>query len=393
MRIVHINGFLYGSTGELIKNLVSFSGSEKIENFIFAPNTKTNRRYIKGFKNLFLFGNFLERNFHIFVSRIIGSYSFLSFFSTLRVISKIKRINPQIIHIHTIHSGFINLWLIVRYVNKFNIKVFWTFHDLWPITGKCTHYSYVKCEKWKTNCNKCPLISDYPKSFFDITKTLFRVKKRIIKSIKNLTVIVASNWMSNQVKMSFLSRSKIVIVPNGVDQDIFNFNEEPKIKDQIISISSSWSLKKGYELLKEFVRKLPLNYNLLIIGLNSNQIEFFKDYKNTTPLGKVEDKFKLSKLIQSSSALINFSAEESFGLTTYESLSCGTPVIVSNRTALVENIDESNGIIANYTIDSFINAVNTIKIRSYDYNKIFQNSKKFSINNMILSYFNLYTNS
>ena len=27
MRIVHINGFLYGSTGELIKNLVSFSGS------------------------------------------------------------------------------------------------------------------------------------------------------------------------------------------------------------------------------------------------------------------------------------------------------------------------------------------------------------------------------
>ena len=39
-----------------------------------------------------------------------------------------------------------------EYLKKKKIKVVWTMHDNWAITGHCAYFDLRKCEKWKSGC-------------------------------------------------------------------------------------------------------------------------------------------------------------------------------------------------------------------------------------------------
>ena len=62
------------------------------------------------------------------------------------LISTIETINPDVIHLHWINGGFLDISTIA----KFNKPVFWTLHDIWPLTGGC-HYS-GECNKYENEC-------------------------------------------------------------------------------------------------------------------------------------------------------------------------------------------------------------------------------------------------
>ena len=137
-------------------------------------------------------------------------HGFGSRIATLILVKKIKRINPDIIHLHNIHGYYINFIVLFNFLKKEKIPVVWTFHDCWSITGHCTHFDFVECDKWKTECFKCPQTQEYPKSFFvDRSKKNYYLKKRLFNSLDNLTIVCVSRWLEGVVGKSFLKKFQV----------------------------------------------------------------------------------------------------------------------------------------------------------------------------------------
>ena len=91
---------------------------------------------------------------------------------------------------------------------------------------------------------------------------------------------------------------------------------------------------------------------------------------------------------------MNLSYEETFGLTTIEGMSCGTPGIVYNCTASPELISESTGLIVEPGNILMLNeAINTIlnKGKEYYFSKCRQRVEDlFNIEDRHQEYMNLY---
>jgi len=112
---------------------------------------------------------------HAILTRCFDLHGLGSYFSTRKLIRKIKDIKPDIIHLHNIHGYYLNYNVLFKYLNRKSIPVVWTLHDCWAFTGHCTHFVTANCYKWRTECNHCPLTREYPKSFIDNSKFNFRL--------------------------------------------------------------------------------------------------------------------------------------------------------------------------------------------------------------------------
>ena len=101
---------------------------------------------------------------HGLETRLFDRHCLGSRIATRKLISQIQDIKPDIIHLHHLHGYYINIKILFDYLSSAKIPVIWTFHDCWSFTGHCTHFDFVGCEKWKTECHHCEQKTEYPKS-------------------------------------------------------------------------------------------------------------------------------------------------------------------------------------------------------------------------------------
>ena len=127
--------------------------------------------------------------------------------------NKINNLSPDIINLHWINDGFLN----IRGFKKLNKPIVWTLHDMWAFTGGC-HYAF-DCEKYKEKCGKCPqLIS---KKNNDLSRKILKYKFKSWREI-NLTIATPSKWLARCAKESSLFKhKKIVVIPNGLDINVY----------------------------------------------------------------------------------------------------------------------------------------------------------------------------
>lgn len=297
-------------------------------------------------------GSKLDILLHGLQTRLFDRHGLGSRRATLRLVKLINKIKPDIIHLHNLHGYYINIEILFSFLASNNIPVVWTFHDCWPMTGHCTYFDYIRCDKWKTECFGCPLKNEYPASFgLDRSKKNYQLKKTIFNSINQLTIVTVSKWLGNIVQDSYLKNCKIRVINNGIDTDIFHPVTSFKIREQlnlenkfvILGVASIWSPRKG---LADFIRLsflLNSNFIIILVGLNDEQITNLPD--NIIGISRTENQHELSEFYSIADIFVNPSVEETFGLTTVEALSCGTPAIVYNATACPEVLSEDTGFI------------------------------------------------
>jgi len=88
---------------------------------------------------------------------------------------------------------------------------------------------------------------------------------------------------------------------------------------------------------------LPENIILLLVGINDKKM--FAYETNIKCFSRTENQDELAELYSISEILLCLSYKESFGLTPVEAMSCGTPSIVYDNTALVELLTKDTGTI------------------------------------------------
>tara|TARA_B100000900_G_scaffold386369_1_gene376788 strand:+ start:1497 stop:2711 length:1215 start_codon:yes stop_codon:yes gene_type:complete len=339
--------------------------------------------------------------FHGLITRLFDLHGFGSRIATLILVKKIKRIKPDIIHLHHIHGYYINFIVLFNFLKKERIPVVWTFHDCWSITGHCTHFDFVECDKWKTECFKCPQTQEYPKSFFiDRSKKNYYLKKRLFNSLDNLTIVCVSKWLEGVVSKSFLKKVPRKIILNGIDTSLFTPNhikiEKNKFNGKfiILGVAANWNDRKGLSDFFKLSKLLSKSDIIILVGLTESQIRNLP--KNIIGVSKTENQTELSDFYNISDVFLNLSVEETFGLTTAEALACGTPAIVYDSTASPELIDNKTGIIVKKgRIQDLLVAVNTVKNKGSSFYSESCRERAINLFNKdirFMDYFKLYNN-
>lgn len=293
-------------------------------------------------------GNKFDVYLHAGLSRIFDNVGFYSKHATKKFIKWLKDYDPDIIHLHNIHGYYINLKILFNYLKKCNKKIIWTLHDCWSFTGHCSHFDYIKCNKWRDCCNHCPQKNEYPKTIlFDNSNKNFILKKQLFTGIKNLTIVTPSQWLANLVKQSFLKYYDVKVIYNGIDLNVFkptpsNFRQKYNIENKfvILGVANIWTQRKGLNDFIELSKILDNKFQIVLVGLNQEQLKEIP--KNIIGIEKTNSTIELAQIYSTANVFVNFTYEDNYPSVNLEAQACGTPVITYDTGGSIESVMKEN---------------------------------------------------
>ena len=236
----------------------------------------------------------------------------------------------DIIHLHGLTG-----WMGMRGLNALipeGSPVFWTTHDLWPLSGGCILYS--GCDGYQKDCGNCPIMRTGVKSW---AKYELKLKEKFIED-KHIQPIANSRWMASHVEHShvFGGATEVPVIPPIVDPTYF-VTEIPDIREdlqidpakKVISLGAR-AVTDRYKGIPEFLELLSERDELarqcviLLFGEGELEIPHNLDVRL---MGRLNSAEKLAQVYASSDVFVSPSMMETFGMALAEAQACGTPVI------------------------------------------------------------------
>lgn len=257
--------------------------------------------------------------------------------------------NPDLVWLHNLHGYYINIEILFRWIKtRPNMEVRWTLHDCWAFTGHCSHFSYVKCDRWKEKCFQCPQKKEYPKGLFlDNSFENYRRKKKAFCGVENMTVITPSKWLADLVKQSFLKDYPVEVVHNTIDTDVFrptpsNFREHYGLQDKkiVLGVASSWGERKGMYDFFKLSELLDISFRIVMIGLSGEQIK--KLPSSIIGIERTNSSSQLAEIYTAADVFVNLTYEDNYPTVNLEAQACGTPCITYRTGGSVESVPEDN---------------------------------------------------
>lgn len=345
MKILQVNVvYNTGSTGKIVYDIHTELKKQNIGSIVCYG-----RGEVVNEKNVYKICSELYSDINHFYADFTGVLYGGCFLSTNKLISIIKKEKPDIVHLHCLNGFFINIYRIITWLKKHNIKTVLTLHAEFMYTGGCG-YS-IDCNQWCTSAGcgltKCPLYrSDMKVWFFDRSRTMWkRMKKAFLGFDKNLVVTSVSPWLMERASRSpILSNKKHYVILNGIDTDVFcpqnktdinSIKKELGIKNEPIIFHATAGfnnnpnhIKGGYYII-ELAKRMP-DVKFVVAGNAQTGMDL---PKNIILLGKVADKKRLAKLYSMANLSVITSKKETFSMIVAESLCCGTPIVGFNAGA------------------------------------------------------------
>lgn len=347
MKLVSINTVCNGSTGKIMGSISRESRNDGFEVFCIYGRRKG---YIDiPCKKI---GGPFSFLYHVFITTIFDAHGHGSYFKTKELVRELKKINPDIIHLHNIHGYYINYKILFYYLrNEYQGKIFWTLHDCLPMTGHCAYFDYIHCDRWKKGCHDCPNKKNYPISLvFDRSKKNYEEKKKLFADPR-ITIITPSIWLQNIVSKSFLKICNVKTINNGIDLEIFKPKKDetiydkyniPKDKKVILGVASIWEKRKGFDDFLSLADEISDEYVIVLVGLNDRQIKEVENYRNIIPIKRTENQVDLATLYSLSYCLLNPTYEDNYPTVNIEALACNTRVVCYDTGGCVEQAKNKN---------------------------------------------------
>lgn len=287
----------------------------------------------------------LDYRLHGVQTRVFDRHGFGSKRATRAFLQQVKAYAPDVIWLHNIHGYYINIELLFQYLKTCGKKIYWTLHDCWAFTGHCTHFDFIGCDRWKTDCFQCPQKGEYPKSFvFDNSKNNYQRKKAAFTGVPNLTLIVPSQWLGNLVKQSFLQEYPIEVRYNTIDTTIFkptesNFREKYNLLDKkiVLGVASTWTPRKGLQDFFKLAQMLDDSYRIVLVGLNDAQMQNLP--KNIIGIKRTNSLQELAEIYTAADVFVNPTYEDNYPTVNLEAQACGTPVITYDTGGARETVN------------------------------------------------------
>jgi len=190
-----------------------------------------------------------------------------------------------------------------------------------------------------------------------VTYDLYRrnpLSRCIFKNVAEIHIVPSKSLLRFLDDLS-IPRTKIRVIPNGVDVEKFRPCRETKIENLLLFVGRLDPVK-GLHVLLQSLEYLETPVKLVIIGpqwsrtysekilaLAKNVDE--KNIHSVTYMGGLKQE-KIIEWYQKASVFVLPSLSESFGIVNLEALSCEIPVVASNVGGIPEVVhDHENGIL------------------------------------------------
>lgn len=376
-------------------NIADIARKEGHEVYVSYPDSNSNRK--KKADGDILIGNRFARNLHLQLAKLTGFNGCFSIFDTWRFLKKIDKIKPDIIHLHNLHNCYINLPMLFKYIKRHDVKVIWTLHDCWAFTGQCPHFTMVKCDKWETGCCSCPSYKDYPCSFVDRTKTMYKLKKKWFTGVKDMTIVTPSGWLADLVKQSYLKNYNVKVINNGINLSVFkpaesDFREKHGLQNKyiVLGVASPWGERKGLDVFLKLSERLDDRYKIVLVGLSKEQKENLPS--NIIGFERTANQAELAQVYTAADVFANPTREDNFPTVNIEALACGTPVVTFNTGGSSEMLDRDCGSVAACDdIDAFEKKIRFVcENKPYSRENCIKRAKGFDMNDKFEEYVRLY---
>ncbi|MBO7292976.1 MAG: glycosyltransferase [Clostridia bacterium] len=272
------------------------------------------------------------------LSRFTGLMYGGCFFSTTRLIRIIKREKPDIVHLHCLNGYFVNIYRLVTWLKRQEIKTVLTLHAEFMHTANCG-YAF-ECEGWKTGCGSCPRLRQETGSLlFDRTHASWRKMEKAFRGFGDTLVVTSvSSWLRERAEVSPILRDKKhEVVFNGLDTDVFSYRREAALRAElglgevrvVFHATPAFTLapghnKGGYYINELAWRLADKGVKVVVAGPYTEGVE---PADNVILLGRVADRERLAALYSMADVTVLASERETFSMVTAESLACGTPVV------------------------------------------------------------------
>ena len=395
MKIVQINSLPNGSTGKIAIQLNDMVNKKPNWNGLFFCGNweKTSLREVH------YWGLRFENKLSALLSMLSGFQNMFSVLGTLSLIYKLKRIKPDVIHIHNVHLWVINIPLLMKYIKKKHIKTVWTLHDCWSFTGHCPYFTLINCNKWKSGCYNCPQYMEYPKSFIDNSKYMWKLKKKWFSGVKNMTIVTPSEWLARLVKKSYLKDYTVRVINNGIDLDVFkprdsDFRDKqgiPRNKYIILGVAFDWGKRKGLDVFVKLAKILDeKKYQIVLVGTDCNVDKILTE--NIISIHRTQNQQELAEIYSAADLFVNPSREDNFPTVNIESIACGTPVVTFRTGGSPEIIDETCGSVVDCDdVDTLENEIHRIcETKPYSEKACLERAKTFDNRKRFEEYIKLY---
>lgn len=334
----------------------------------------------------------MDVNIHAMSTRIFDNTGFGSKRATRKFLKWVEEYKPDVIHLHNLHGYYIHIGLLFDFLKKYNKPVVWTLHDCWTFTGHCPHYSFVQCDKWLTECYKCPLKGEYPaSSVFDRSKKNYRQKKQFFNGVKNMTIVTPSQWLKEEVEKSFLKNYTVKVIHNGIDTEIFkplqsDFKAKHGLEGKkiVLGVANVWTKRKGIDDFIRLAEHLPQSYKIVLVGdLRGENIP-----KSILHISHTDSQQELAEIYSVAEVFLNPTYEDTFPTTNLESLACGTPVLTYRTGGSPESLNACCGAVVPMGDTAALE--NQIFNIHYDREKCYEQGLSFERKTRFEDYVNLY---
>ncbi len=389
MKVAFINSVAgFGSTGRLVSTL---SMMETVEGKVYYGRKEDSSN-----ANSIRFTGSVGNVEHAVCTYLFDSHGFHNAIETKRMLKDLDEFNPDIVHLHNLHGYYIHVGILFDYLKKKNKKVIWTLHDCWSMTGHCAHFDGIGCNKWKEKCYDCPITKEYPFSWnkHNVTKNYER-KKEVFTSIQdNLTIVTPSSWLANVVKESYLKECNVMTIHNGIDLNVFKYNEKSSFRKQyhledkfiVLAVASVWDNSKGLDHLIKLASVLPENIKLVEVGSNKSEIPNVLNIPRTNSISELRD------IYNSADVFINLTRQDTFPTVNIEAMACGLPVLTYKTGGSPEILTSDTGIVIEKNdLDTMKDTIIELsKNNTFKKEDCIRNASKYSLENMYQEYLELY---
>lgn len=334
-----------GSTGKIAEQINQMAASRGWKTY-FAYG----RSCCPGESERIHVGNIFQVYEHYAEHRLFDNDGLASRLATRQLVSRIKKIRPDIIHLHNIHDHWLNYRILFEYLNTLDIPIVWTQHDCWAFTGGCAYFSMRNCFRWwDGGCNhSCPKRA---RKIIEKTKRHYELKQKLFTATKNMTLVPVSHWLEGLERKSFLKCHNIVTIHNGIDISIFRPMDCTNVRRKygigesqyVIGVANQWSARKGFD---DFVRlsesELLGGVKIVLVALNAEQVKKAKLY-GIIGIPRTENVRDLAELYSGAMMFLNLTYEDNYPTTNLEAMACGTPVLTYRTGGSPEAVTQETG--------------------------------------------------
>lgn len=308
------------------------------------------------------------------LTRLDGKPGFHSKTITRRLLKKLDEIDPDVVHLHLLLGYYINVEMMFEWLSAHRCKVVWTLHDCWAFTGHCIHFTYVKCDQWRTGCAcraACPQKRTYPETFAGdgAVRWSYEQKKRLFTMLppERVQLITPSQWLADLAKQSFLGKYDIEVVHNTINKEIFNptpsdFRERYGLENRfvVLGVASKWSERKG---LTDFVRLAKdldsARFAVVLVGLSEKQITQVKaSAEQIVALPRTSTPQELAAAYTAADVFFNPTTEDNYPTVNLEAEACGTPVVTYDTGGCRETVKDGRSVV----VESYEDALNSLEV-------------------------------